>query len=201
MAAYLLGAVDDLGEFLIDLFAGGKNLDPESKSSEFSQSTRSSALVNLHNQEDIRLFTGIFVLQLLEQRYLLKRRPIAKSSQLYLEILVLPWDRYKTLFRMSPEIMNRLVNSIEDHEVFLRFTGSNKEVPIYTSYTFENDCFNFPSALSKSPPRIPESYSSCIKSDGRSILPCCKDCRTFDTSRPLFVEGTLRDLTTRGIAS
>jgi len=79
MAAYLPEADDDLGEFLIDLFAGGKSLDPESKFSEFSQSTRSSALVNLHNQEDIRLFTGIFVLQLFEQRYLLKRRPITRA--------------------------------------------------------------------------------------------------------------------------
>jgi len=135
MAAHLSGAVGDLGEFLIDLFVGGKSLDSELKSSESSQS---SALVNLRNQEDIRLFTEIFVLQLLEQRYLLERRPIAKSSRLYLEILVLSWDRYETLFRMSPEIMNRLVNNIEDHEVFLRFASSNREIPIYTQATAGN---------------------------------------------------------------
>jgi len=91
------------------------------------QSTRFSALL-------IRLFTGIFVLQLLEQRHLSECRPIAKSSQLYLEIRVLPWDRYEALVRMSAEIMNRLVNSIDDDEVFLRFIRSNNEVPIYTSY-------------------------------------------------------------------
>jgi hypothetical protein len=72
MAAYLSGAVDNLGEFLIDLFAGDKSLDSESKSSESSQTTRSHILVNLRNQEDIRLLTVIFVLQPLEQRYFLE---------------------------------------------------------------------------------------------------------------------------------
>jgi len=41
------GAVDGLGEFLIDLFAGGKSLDSESKPSESNQNTRSRAVAGI----------------------------------------------------------------------------------------------------------------------------------------------------------
>ena len=86
MAVYLSEAVDGLGGFLIDFFVGGKSLDSEPESSGSTQSTRSGALANLRNQEDIRLFTGMFALQSLQRRYLLERCPIAKSSQPYLEV-------------------------------------------------------------------------------------------------------------------
>jgi len=59
IAAYFSEAVDDLEEFLIGLFVGGKSLDSKSESSE---NTSSSALANLRNQEDTRLFAGMFVL-------------------------------------------------------------------------------------------------------------------------------------------
>jgi hypothetical protein len=73
----------------------------------------------VRKEENGRLFTGVFILQLLERQYLIERYPISKSSHYYGCILPeLPLGQYEVIFRMSPETMHFPVESIEHHEVF-----------------------------------------------------------------------------------
>jgi len=70
----------------------------------------------VRNEENKQLFTGVFILQLLEQRYLIERYPISKNSHYYDCVLPeLPLSRHEAISRMSPEIMHLLVGH---HEVF-----------------------------------------------------------------------------------
>jgi hypothetical protein len=107
-----------------------------------------------------------FILQLLEQRYLIERYPISKSSYCYDRSLLdertvsvchqaesneyflpeLPLVRYEAIFRVSPETMHLLVESIE-HEVFHNNgCNSQRSVSLQTMVSVRRLCCESSSA-------------------------------------------------------